>query len=90
VERILGIFKRRNSEPDCEEVQNLSSDFLDDDLDVRTRQQVDAHTAWCAPCSAFMNTLRATVGLLRSTPKQRAPSGFERRVRDQIEKERSA
>jgi len=90
VQRFLGIFKRGSAEPDCEEIQNLSSDFLDDDLDGRTRQQVIAHTEWCGPCSSFINTLRATIGLLRSTPKQRAPSGFEQRLRDQIEKERSA
>ena len=85
--RLLGIFKRRDPELDCEHVQGMSSDFIDDELDGEAKQKVVAHLEWCPPCNAFINTLRATVGLLRSTPKEVPPADFKERLRDNIRRE---
>ena len=75
---------RRDPDPDCEHVREMSSDFIDDDLDEEANQMVVAHLEWCPPCTAFINTLRATVGLLRSTPREAPPVDFKERVRDTI------
>ena len=82
--RLFGLFKRHDPELDCEQVQEMSSDFIDDELDGKAKQKVVAHLEWCAPCTAFINTLRATVGLLRSTPREAPPVDFKERVRDSI------
>ena len=72
ISRILGIFTRP-SDIDCEHVQDLSSDYIDGELDHKHDDRLKAHLEWCAPCLAFINTLRATVGLLGSTPEEKAP-----------------
>ena len=87
--RLSGIFKRRDPELDCEHVQELSSDFIVDELYDDAKREVVAHLEWCSPCTAFINTLRATVGLLRSTPKEIPPADFKERLRDSIRRERA-
>jgi len=82
--RLMMMLMRRDPDPDCEQVQEMSSDFIDDELDGKAKQKIVAHLEWCAPCTAFINTLRATVGLLRSTPREAPPVDFKERVRDSI------
>ena len=87
VSRFLRVFSRMGGDADCREVRDLSSDYIDDELDIATRDRVSEHIGWCGPCNAFVNTLRATVNILRSTPKSDAPDGFRERVRDAIKSE---
>ena len=87
VSRLTGIFRRQDKEPDCEEVRSLSSDYIDEELDEPTKKRVGSHLSKCGPCDAFMRTLRATVNLLRATPKRDAPDGFRERVRKAIREE---
>ena len=87
VSRIIGLFRRRDVEPDCEEVRGLSSDLIDGDLDSAAELRVKSHLEKCGPCNAFVKTLRATVGLLRSSPKRTAPADLKQRIRDNIERE---
>ena len=83
---IIGIFKRRE-EPDCQHVRDLSSDYIDGELDEVMVEKVGSHLGWCAPCNAFVNTLRATVELLRASPKRRAPDSLRDRLRETLRNE---
>ncbi len=76
VSRFLRIFSRMGGDDDCREVRNLSSDYIDDELDSASKERVTDHLRRCGPCNAFVNTLRATVNILRSTPKSEAPEGL--------------
>ncbi len=87
--RLFNIFKRREPELDCEHVHDMSSDFIDDDLTEEAKQNLASHLEWCPPCNAFINTLRATVGRLRSTPKEVPPDDFKERVRESIRRARA-
>ena len=87
VSRITSIFRRKDPEPDCDEVRDISSDYIDGELDERRAGKVKSHLDGCAPCQAFIRTLRATVNLLRSTPKQQAPEGFRSRIRESLPKD---
>ena len=89
VSRIVSIFRRKDREPDCDEVRDSSSDYIDGELDERRAGRVKLHLDGCAPCNAFIRTLRATVNLLRSMPKKQAPEGFRSRVRESLSKDRS-
>lgn len=80
--RFFNIFKRR--ELDCQEVRDVSSDFIDGDVSDRMRARIASHLERCGPCTAFVNTLKATVELLRSAPDQELPGGFKRRIRDRL------
>ena len=85
VSRLTGIFKRRKMPRDCEEVRNLSSDYIDGELDQGTEDKVKSHLEWCPPCRAFIKTLRATVDLLRATPRRKAPDDFRQHIHENIQ-----
>ena len=90
VSRFLRVFSRMGGDKDCREVRDLSSDYIDGELDSAAQGRVREHLGRCGPCNAFVNTLRATVNILRSTPKTDAPEGFRERVRDAIKSEEAA
>ena len=81
ISRLMRIFRRSMLPPECEEVRSLSSDYLDGDLEPLLMQKIREHISGCELCVAFVNTLAATVGLLRAAPARKAPSGFKERVR---------
>ena len=83
--RLLRIFRRRDL--DCGEVRELSSDYLDDEVDGSLRGRIAAHLGECALCKAFVDTLRATVTLLGSFERQQAPPSLHGYVRDRIQRE---
>ena len=88
VSGILRIFRRRKEDADCAEVRELSSEYIDEELDQPSTSRLRRHLEMCGPCNAFVNTLRATVRLLRSTPKRGAPDEFRQRVRERLEEQR--
>ena len=87
VSRLIGMFKRHGMDDDCLEVRDRSSDFVDEDVDDATGQRIRLHIGRCGPCNSFINTLRATVNLLRSTPKKEPTEGFRARVLENIRKD---
>ena len=80
--RFFDIFKR--SELDCQQTREASSDYLDGDIGGRERARIARHLKGCAPCAAFMNTLRATIELLRASQVPNPPDGFKQRIRDSL------
>ena len=73
---------------DCGEVRDLSSDYIDEDLEAAAADRVKGHLEWCGPCNAFINTLRATVRMLGATPREKAPDGFRESVREKLKADR--
>ena len=82
VSRLIDMLRGGNRELDCPRVRELSSDYIDGELDQPRAKKVRSHLDWCRPCRAFVNTLRATVNLLRATPKSQAPDDLRQRIRD--------
>ena len=82
ISRLVRLFRGR--ELDCGEVRAASSDFIDDDLSSKESSRIRSHLEGCGPCTAFVETLRATIDLLRSTAAPGAPDGFRERVRERI------
>ncbi len=80
--RLFDIFKRKDL--DCGDVRAASSDFIDGDVSDRERARIAFHLERCGPCRSFINTLRATVNLLRSTPAPEPPKDFKQRIRDSL------
>ena len=62
----------------------LSSDYLDGELEPSLRQKIRAHLAECPACAAFVNTLKATIDILRGAPPQPIPSGYKSRILQRI------
>ncbi len=85
VSRIARLFRRDDTDPDCLEVRESSSDFIDGELDESVAAKITGHLGWCGPCNSFIQTLKATVALLRATPRESAPPGFADRLKKKID-----
>lgn len=84
VARISRLFRRDGYDHD-EHVRNeLSSAFIDDELDEEELDRVTKHLERCGLCRAFINTLRATVGLLSSTDTPEPPPQLKDRIRSSL------
>ena len=74
---------RGDDESTCREVREHASDLIapqeDDSKPLVDRLQ--QHLAWCAPCSAFVRTLQATVDMVRTMPRQSAPDRLKEQLR---------
>lgn len=85
VSRIAGIFRRNRMDPDCLEVRDSSSDFIDDDLNESVAKRIADHLSRCGPCQSFIQSMKATIGLLRATPREKAPPDFAERLKQRID-----
>jgi hypothetical protein len=56
----------------CDEIDELLSDLLDDELAEGPRNAVERHLASCEPCAASYRALKRTVRFVRGN----APTGF--------------
>ena len=81
--RLLSVF-RRNADVGCADTRNIASDYLDEDVEPDLRRRVRDHLEKCGPCVSFLNTLRATVGLLRNLESTPAPPQFADRVSSKL------
>ncbi|MCS6817259.1 MAG: sigma-70 family RNA polymerase sigma factor [Blastocatellia bacterium] len=52
--------------PSCREMFERLSEYLDGELELDLCQHLESHLRDCAPCAAFLNTLRKTIELCRS------------------------
>lgn len=68
-------------------VRGRLSEYLDDSLSERDRRRVEGHLAACPPCTAYLNTLRATVRALGVLPAPKAPSGIRARIVEQARRQ---
>jgi predicted anti-sigma-YlaC factor YlaD len=69
------------------DIRDLSSDYIDGELAQEKIVKLKAHLEWCAPCLAFMNTLRATVGLFGSSDAPEPPASLPERIRESLKRE---
>ena len=84
ISRLVGLLRKKD-EDDCVHVRELSSEYIDEELDEPTVRRISSHLEGCGPCQAFFSTFKATVDLLRSSRRRGgAPEGFRKRVLDSI------
>jgi len=76
----------RRGEVDCNEVRQLSSDYLEDDLPQVKHSAIRTHLSNCGPCRAFVETLASTIGILTRLPRVSAPSSFKESVMTRIKR----
>ena len=55
------LFRRRRHALVCRQAVNLITDYLDDALDQRDRERLEAHLATCPHCSEYLAQIRATI-----------------------------
>ena len=79
--RLLGL---KGEELDCQDVRELSSDYLEEEITEDQAVKVRRHLDKCKVCTAFIATLKATLELLRSVPRIKAPETLRKRLYDQM------
>ena len=77
----------RGGEVDCQEVRELSSAYLENELNESKRSAVHVHLSKCGPCMAFVDTLSATIGILAKLPLVTAPSTFKQSLMSRIKQD---
>ena len=71
----------------CMELFARLSEYLDQELDEVTCQDIERHLRRCEPCQACFATLRRTVVLCREmSPRATASEDFTTRLRSAIER----
>jgi anti-sigma factor RsiW len=65
-------------------VTELLSPFLDDEIAPREREQVQRHLEVCPECRLQLESLRATLRLVRSLDPVKVPDGFRDQVRSRL------
>ena len=73
----------RRGDFDCQDVRELSSAYLEDDLSAQRYSKIQAHLNNCGPCRAFIDTLAATIGILARLPKVTPPPSFKQSINEQ-------
>ena len=71
-------------------VRGQLSEYLDGSLGESDRRRIEGHLASCSPCTAYLNTLRATIQALGKLPAAKAPTSDGRRIVEQARRESDA
>ncbi|MEE9284840.1 MAG: zf-HC2 domain-containing protein [Dehalococcoidia bacterium] len=85
--KLIRMFRRKSNDLDCDEVQDLASDYVDKELEEPVLAKVRRHLSFCPPCQSFMDSFGKTVRLLRSMPKEKAPDAVRQRIIEQTRKD---
>lgn len=75
----------RHGHADCRELFARLSEYIDDELDRLTCEDIERHIARCAPCQVCMQTLRRTIELCRQSRPRPVPDDFSRRLKQLID-----
>ncbi|MHB1390724.1 MAG: anti-sigma factor family protein [Thermoleophilia bacterium] len=65
---------------DCQEIFEGLSDYVDDELAEETCREINRHLKDCYNCRVVVNTLKRTISLYHTFPKQEMPDD----VRDRL------
>lgn len=69
----------------CEEVKNLLSHYLEDDLDIKIKKDLDEHLFSCPVCAKELAELKEILLGLKKTPQVQPPPYFLEAVRARLE-----
>ncbi len=62
-----------SSNPTCEEILAVLSEYIDGELSEELCEAIQAHNGNCPPCQAFVETYTKTIELIRTQPAEPLP-----------------
>ena len=68
------------TEVECRQIAELLGEYLEGTLPKRTTELLEWHIDGCAPCVAFVNTYRGTVGATRTLQDVPIPPELKKRL----------
>ena len=69
----------------CLELFKRLSEYLDDELDEITCNEIEQHVKECVPCFSCLQTLKRTVDLCKQTANKPVPEGFSQKLKELIQ-----
>jgi anti-sigma factor RsiW len=75
---------------DCKHVWEHISAYIDGDVDLDLRAQIDKHLETCEICSAVLDSTRNVVVLVADDRVFELPAGFSDRLHERLERELAA
>jgi anti-sigma factor RsiW len=66
---------------ECVKLFSRLSEYIDNELDEVTCQDIEQHLANCKPCKVCLETLKRTVALCRNMKDQPVPEAFSTRLK---------
>ncbi len=71
---------------DCPQVREMGSDYIEEELQGGVLAALRRHLEACENCSAFINTLRRTIAMMRDLPRVKAPDSIKRNIIETVSK----
>ncbi len=66
---------------DCAEARVNASDYFDGDIAPTLGERIKRHLGMCQGCDSWVKSFGATVGLLRTIPKEQPPESLKQSIR---------
>ncbi len=70
----------------CKRVTSLIADYLNGELDAKTRAALETHLSECDNCVAFLSTYKKTVQAVQSLRYEDLPPDLQRRALQLVRK----
>lgn len=68
----------------CSDFLKELTDYLDGQLDQRTKEELDEHLAWCHNCFVVCNTTKKTIEIYRDSALYELPDDLRVRLQSAI------
>ena len=69
----------------CLEMFKRLSEYLDNELDDLTCNEIEHHVKKCVPCFSCLQTLKRTVDLCKQTTNKPVPEEFSQKLKEMIQ-----
>jgi anti-sigma factor RsiW len=69
----------------CLEMFKRLSEYLDNELDDITCNEIEQHVKECVPCFSCLQTLKRTVDLCKQTANKPVPEEFSQKLKELIQ-----
>jgi len=73
--------------PSCDKYQSLLSEFIDQELDALTCQEMESHLSQCPGCQEQVKLIRLTCLAVQKLENPQAPSDFLSKLRQRIDQQ---
>jgi anti-sigma factor RsiW len=70
----------------CKEFLQELNDYLDDAVDVKLRQHIEAHITQCPNCFVILDTTKKTIQVYKGMQPQTLPSEVSSRLNKAVER----
>jgi len=72
---------------DCKHIWRELSNYLDGEIPLHVRRDIEAHVAQCRHCAALLDSTHNIIVLIADERRLELPVGFSARLREKLERE---